>query len=105
MEEILEFKKNYNDFIDFYDDTKEKIYFKIYDLYKQIDDNTIILIVRANIDNIIFDTKFEINKSKSKILIDLIKPYFESIEKYEICGDIDKLHEKIMKKNVKKFVY
>jgi hypothetical protein len=38
---------------------------------------------------------FNAEKNNSDILIDVINPYFESIEDYEICGKIIKLYNAV----------
>lgn len=97
----LVIENNYSNFQEFYKNEKRQIYNKIIDIYENTLKENIDcqkLIVIGKIDGCTFDTDFEINKDNQYLLTDVIIPYFEKNEEYEICKKILELHSELINK-------
>jgi hypothetical protein len=82
---------DYSSFHEFYSKEKRVIYKKIIDVFEEILKENIKekkLLVIARIDGVSFDTDFQIDRDNKKLLTDVIIPYFEEIEEYELCSKI-----------------
>lgn len=94
----LNIKTDHKDFKEFYYSNKSLIYEKVFDLFKSLkrnDKNYIVLVISSKINALQWETELKFNRDQKDILINELIPYFESIENYEICGEIHVLHQKI----------
>ena len=97
--EILFIEEKYDDFHTFYNSSKEMIYHKFIEAFENKtnrDGKTLLDIIVNNVDGRPFQSKFLIERSKPNILIETIKPFFESIEDYETCEKIVHLHHQLL---------
>jgi hypothetical protein len=88
----LVFKKRYKEFDDFYDDNKPLIYKTIFDIFKLFSDKrkrTVTLHVSAKIKDVDWDTTFTFHRDDLVVLKRDIMPFFEAIEEFELCGEIN----------------
>ena len=94
--ETLTIDKEFSDFNDFYDESKDAIYRKILESFEEIEltNEDINLIVSAKILDTQFESNFQIKKSNFNLLMKSLNPYFESIEDYETCQRVLDLYEK-----------
>lgn len=91
-------EKKYTNFIDFLKNEKYSIYQKILESFEKMiveGTNDTELIIFANVENVAFDSTFNINKDNIKLLSETVNSYFISIEDYESCDRIQKLCLKI----------
>ena len=96
-------EKEYDDFKTCFNESKDRIYRKMLDVYENIKDlkidehnsNEFNLCVLATIDDCPFNTHFPINKDVSDQIISVIIPHMESIEDYESCIRARKLYHHI----------
>lgn len=94
----LNIKTDHKDFKEFYYSNKSLIYEKVFDLFKSLkrnDKNNVVLVISSKINALQWETELKFNRDQKDILINELIPYFESIENYEICGEIHALHQKI----------
>jgi hypothetical protein len=94
----LELKGKYNDFIDFYDENKRIIYESIFDVFKEFRNTKkkkLTLFVSAKIRGLEWDTEFNFHKEESVVLKRDLMPYFEGIEDYETCNEINNLYKEL----------
>ncbi len=92
----LEMKGRYKDFEDFYDENKRKIYTAIFDIFKEFKTTrkkSLSLVVSAKIQGLDWNTEFTFHKEESIVLKRDLMPYFEQIEDYEICQEINNLYK------------
>jgi hypothetical protein len=92
----LVFKKRYKEFDDFYDENKPLIYKNIFELFKEFSDRrkkTVLLHVTAKIKDVDWDTTFTFHRDEHIVLKRDIMPYFESIEEFELCGEINNFYK------------
>ena len=92
---FLILEKEYDDFGVCFQESKDKIYRKMIDLYGHMKDpshDNFTLSVLATIENQPFSTIFDINKSTSGLIMTIFIPHFESIEDYETCDRALKLY-------------
>mgnify|MGYP000957225208 CR=1 FL=1 len=84
---LMNIKKNYHSFSEFYNNEQHNIYLKLVETFEFSLKENIgkKLIVIAKINNITFDTTFEINKNNIDLLESIINPYFEKLNEFEIC--------------------
>lgn len=95
---LLNINTNYSDFSTFYENEKRNIYLKYIDAFEKLINSNYVhtfFTVIYIIENEPVVTHFDAEKNNSDILIDVINPYFESIEDYEICGKITELYNNI----------
>lgn len=91
----LKLEGNYIDFTDFYDENKELIYKSIIELYKEsltTKKKTLTLFLSTKLSGLDYDTVFNFSKDDPIVLKRDIIPYFEQIENYEICGEVNVLY-------------
>ena len=94
----LELKGKYNDFTDFYDENKRIIYESIFDVFKEFRNTKkkkLTLFVSAKIRELEWDTEFNFHKEESVVLKRDLMPYFEEIEDYETCNEINNLYKEL----------
>ena len=94
----LNIKSNHKDIKEFYYLNKSLIYEKVFDLFKSLkrnDKNNVVLVISSKINELHWESELKFNRNQKDILINELIPYFESLEEYEICGEIHSLHQKI----------
>ena len=94
----LSIKGKYSGFTDFYDINKVKIYKNIINLFgnlKNKDKNNLILILSAKIMDLDWETELKFNRQEIIVLTRDLIPYFESVEDYETCSEIQTLYKEI----------
>lgn len=92
----LIFNGKYKEFSDFYDINKETIYKGILDVFKEFKTTrkkALTLYLSAKIQGLDWDTEFIFHKDESIVLKRDLMPYFENIEDYETCHDINSLYK------------
>jgi hypothetical protein len=97
----LIFKGIYKDYDSFYDDNKPIIYKTIFDLFKGFKDKrkkTLILYLSAKIKDVEWETTFTFHRDELIILTRDIMPFFEAIEEFELCGEINSFCKDFTKK-------
>jgi len=94
----LSINEQYPDFKSFYSQNKDVIYKKILNVFEELVsseyDRTRLIIV-ATVNNMDFDTNFFFEKSDPDILKEVINPYFEKKEDYEICSKVMETYTKL----------
>ena len=91
-------KGKYEDFSDFYDINKKSIYENILEVFYGFKDNKkriLTLYIQAIIQGLEWDTEFKFHKKESIILKRDLIPYFEEIEDYETCIEINNLYKEL----------
>jgi hypothetical protein len=91
----LSIKGKYSGFTDFYDINKVKIYKNIINLFgnlKNKEKNNLILVLSAKIMDLDWETELKFSRQEIIVLIRDLIPYFESVEDYETCGEINNLY-------------
>lgn len=86
------FKGIYKDYDSFYDENKPTIYQAIFELFKNFKDKrkkTQVLYLYAKISDVEWETNFTFHRDEIIILKRDIMPFFESIEEFELCGEIN----------------
>jgi len=94
----LELKGKYDDFSDFYDHNKKIIYESILDVFKEFKTTRkkkLTLFVSAKIKGLEWDTEFNFHKEEAVVLKRDLMPFFEEIEDYETCGEINNLYKEL----------
>lgn len=94
----LEITGKYKDFGDFYDENKRLIYESIFDVFKEFKTTrkkTLTLFVSAKIQGLEWDTEFNFHKQEAVVLKRDLMPFFEEIEDYETCGEINNLYKEL----------
>ena len=94
----LDISGNYDQFSDFYDVNKETIFRSIFDVFKEFKKprkKKVNLYVKAKIQGLDWDSEFEFERENIKVLKKEVIPFFESIEDYETCGEINELFNKL----------
>lgn len=94
----LVFKGKYKEFSDFYDINKETIYkgiLEVFNEFKTTRKKSLELYISAKIQNLDWDTEFTFHKEESIVLKRDLIPYFENIEDYETCLEIDNLYKEL----------
>ena len=94
----LELQGKYNDFGDFYDQNKKIIYESILEVFKEFKTTRrkkLTLFVSAKIKGLEWDTEFNFHKEEAVVLKRDLMPFFEQIEDYETCGEINKLYKQL----------
>jgi len=86
-------ENEYPNFIDFLKNEKYKIYQEIIKSFEEIvkTNDSKKLIIVAKVEDVMFDSTFDISKKNIKLLSETVNSYFESIEDYESCDRIYKL--------------
>jgi len=88
----LIFKGIYKDYDSFYDENKPEIYKTIFELFKGFKDKrkkTLVLYLSAKIKDLEWETTFTFHRDEFIILKRDIMPFFELIEEFELCGEIN----------------
>jgi len=94
----IEFTEEYKDFPTFVSKTTDPIYRAIIDGFNDVrETGKMNLTVKANVDKTQFKTLFEYTKADAYILKDVINPYFEQKEDYEICEVIMQIYSELVK--------
>ena len=96
----LDINLNFTSFSTFFENSKGTIYTSMINSYIDLYDKKIkskILLVNAKIDNQNFTTEFNISVNLPNIIVDIIIPYFEEIENYEMCDTSMKIYEKLIR--------
>jgi hypothetical protein len=94
----LNIKENYKDYDTFYSENKTLIYQNIFSLFKSLkrkDKNNLILVLSTKINGLHWEADLKFSRENSIVLYKEVLPYFELIEDYEICGEINELYNKI----------
>jgi hypothetical protein len=97
----LYIKGKYEDFNDFYDENKEKVYRNIIEVFEGFigsKKRVLSLYVQAIINGIEWDSEFIFKKTETNVLTDDILPFFLKREDYETCAQIKKLSEQFTNK-------
>ena len=97
----LHLKGRYEDFGDFYDDNKEKIYKSIIEVFEGFtttNKRKLSLYIQSVIKGLEWDTEFIFEKTQPIILTRDVMPFFEQKEDYETCIEIQKLYELLTNK-------
>jgi hypothetical protein len=92
----------YEDFPNFFNSNKEKIYLEIVDIFREFKISKrkcMSFNLSTTIGGMRWDTTFKFYKEESIILKRDILPYFESIEDYESCEIINNIHKDLTNKN------
>lgn len=94
----LEFKEEYDDFPAFVRETTDPIYRALIDAFNELHQTgKTNITVRAHVDTTFFETVFEYTKSDAYILKDVINPFYEEREDYEMCTKIMKIYSELIK--------
>lgn len=92
----IQFSEQYHDFRTFVEETTDPIYKAIVNAFNELDETgKTNLLIKANVDNTEFDTVFEYTKDDAYILKDVINPFYENREDYEMCSKIMEVYSKI----------
>jgi len=94
--QVLTFGKKYKTYDDFYDENKPIIYKSIINIFKEFKKSRkkiLTLQLNAIIEGIDWETQLNFNKDEYIVLKRDLMPYFESVEDYEICGEINNLYK------------
>jgi hypothetical protein len=96
----LVFKGRYKDFHEFLNINRETVYKGILDVYTNLKtkevNETLRLRIAAKIKGFDWDTNFEFKRGDYIVLKRDLMPFFESIEDYETCEQICKLHKDLI---------
>ena len=93
----LKFKTVYDDYGTFMEETRDPIYRTILKAFKKLKDrNKVSVNVFAMVEELEFESELEFTKENLNILIDVIIPYFEDREEYEICAEVMKIHSELV---------
>lgn len=96
----LEIQTAYEDFGSFMDETRDPVYRTIFSAFKELMEKktpTVTVTVRAHVDNMDVESVLEFSKENSNMLTEIILPYFESVEEYEMCSEVLKIHKKLIR--------
>lgn len=94
----LVFNEHYEDFKDFYDENKEKIYKSILEVFKGFTKSKkkfLTLHLSAKIKDLDWDTEFKFSRNETIVLKRDLMPYFEEVEDYETCNEIKNLYKEM----------
>ena len=97
----LTFNKFYKNYDDFYSDTKTEIYKSIFEIFKEFKDRrkkTLMLSISAVIREENWCTELIFNRDEHIVLRRDLMPYFEDLEEFEICGEINSLYKEFTNK-------
>jgi hypothetical protein len=92
----LIFKKCYKNYEEFYDDTKTEIYKSILELFKAFKDKrkkTQSLGISAIIKDEKWNSELVFKRDEHIVLKRDLMPYFENLEEFEICSEINSLYK------------
>jgi hypothetical protein len=93
----LKFETIYDDYGTFMEETRDPIYRTILKAFKKLKDREKVSVnVFALVEKLEFESELEFTKENLNILTDVINPYFESLEEYEICAEIIKIHSELV---------
>jgi hypothetical protein len=90
----LNFDIEFDNFQHFYFNTKDEIFSKIIELFriiKEKETHEATLTVSAKIDKHHFSTELRYDLNNLGLLNDVILPYFEEREQYEVCSSVSEL--------------
>ena len=93
----LKLEKNYVNFDDFFDSTRDEIYRSIVKLFKgflETNEKKLTLHITAQIDGMEWETDFNFTNDQFYILTRDVLPYFEDNDEYEICIEIREMCKK-----------
>ena len=96
-------KTVYPDFATYYANCKEPIYRKMLEVFQTLltsESTRTRLVTIGNINNVEFDASYFFEKSNPGLLIDVINPFFESIEDYETCENVMSTYNSFRKLNI-----
>ena len=85
----------YCNFQNFYEINKKLIYDSIYETFNGFiyeDTKNLTLFVSTKIENVQWETEFVFKRKDHPILKKELMPYYESVEDYEMCEKLVKLH-------------
>lgn len=86
---------DYKNFNDFYEDNKLNVYKSIVETFngfRDIKNEQLILRVVSKLKKFEWETEFIFDRNNYEILKRDILPFFEKIEDYETCQEINQLH-------------
>lgn len=87
----------YDDYETFMNETRDPIYYTILKSFNDLKNNDRVVVnVKANVENTEFESNLEFTKDNLNVLLDVIVPFFESEEKYELCAEAMKLHSELI---------
>jgi hypothetical protein len=87
----------YDDYATFMDETRDPIYQTILKSFNDLKETERIIVnVKANVENTQFESNLEFTKANIDVLVDVLIPFFESEEKYELCAEAMKLHSELI---------
>lgn len=92
---LLTIDNEYGTFEEFYTDNQYEIFKKFIDLFKMMSGskkNIFSLCISWKVKNTEINTEYQYDRTSIIMLKDVLLPYFEEIEEYEICADILKLY-------------
>ncbi|HUU87929.1 MAG TPA: hypothetical protein VMX17_09260 [Candidatus Glassbacteria bacterium] len=88
----LNFDTIYDDYETFMNESRDPIYRTILKAFEKLKDREKVSVnVFANVEMTEFESELEFTKSNLDILTDVINPYFEEREEYELCAKVMKI--------------
>ena len=92
----LIFNTLYKNYDHFYSEAKPEIYKSIFELFKEFRDKRkarVSLSISAMIREEKWDTELIFNRDEHIVLKRDLMPFFEDMEEFELCGEIDSLYK------------
>lgn len=87
----------YDDYATFMDETRDPIYQTILKSFNDLKEKEKVVVnVKANVEDTQFESNLEFTKDNLNVLVDVLIPFFESEEKYELCAEAMKLHSELV---------
>jgi len=85
----ISFTDHFTDYGTFMEVSRDPIYRTILSAFKELKKKEKVAInVSAHVDNTEFESELEFTKLNLDILTDVVNPYFEEIEDYEMCAKV-----------------
>ena len=90
----LNFREEYDDFDTFMDDTRDPIYRTILSAFKNLKKKeNVVININANVSCEPVNSELKYTKDNANILVEILNPYFENLEEYELCAEVMKIHK------------
>lgn len=94
----LEIRGDFKSFTEFYSTSKNVIFEKVVDLFNGLlipENTSLTLTIYTTIDGFKWDSDLIVSRNEKEMLMKSILPYFESVENYEKCSEIIKIHKEL----------